>query len=77
VSVDDLDPAVVERERQVLTEQARESGKPDNVIEKMIEGRLRKYYEEVVLLSQAFVIDPDLTVEKAVKQVEDNAWLAC
>jgi elongation factor Ts len=72
VSVDDLDPAVVERERQVLTEQARESGKPDNVIEKMIEGRLRKYYEEVVLLSQAFVIDPDLTVEKAVKQVEDK-----
>ena len=43
VSVGDLDPAVVDRERQVLTEQARESGKPDNVIEKMIEGRLRKY----------------------------------
>jgi elongation factor Ts len=72
VSVDDLDPTVVERERQVLTEQARESGKPDNVIEKMIEGRLRKYYEEVVLLSQAFVMDPDQTVEKAVKQAEGN-----
>lgn len=73
VSVGDLDPAVVDRERQVLTEQARESGKPDNVIEKMIEGRLRKYYEEVVLLSQSFVVNPDLTVEKAVKEAEAAA----
>jgi elongation factor Ts len=72
VSVADLDPTVVERERQVLTEQARESGKPDNVIEKMIEGRLRKYYEEVVLLSQAFVINPDQTVEQAVKEAEGS-----
>lgn len=61
-----LDPEVVERERAVLIEQARESGKPDNIIEKMIEGRIRKFYEEVVLLSQAWVMDPDITVEKAV-----------
>jgi elongation factor Ts len=73
ISVGDLDPTIVERERQVLTEQARESGKPENVIEKMIEGRLRKYYEEVVLLSQAFVVNPDLTVEKAVKEAEGGA----
>ncbi|MEL6583597.1 MAG: translation elongation factor Ts [Pseudomonadota bacterium] len=65
LSEKDLDSAVVERERSVLTEQARESGKPDNVIEKMIEGRMRKFYEEVTLLNQKFVIDPDLTVSKA------------
>ena len=61
-----LDPEVVERERAVLIEQARESGKPDNIIEKMIEGRIRKFYEEVVLLSQAWVMDPDITVQKAI-----------
>ena len=64
----DLDPALVEREKQVLTEQARESGKPEGVIEKMIVGRLNKYFQEVCLLKQAFVINPDLTVEKAVKE---------
>ncbi len=61
-----LDPEVVERERAVLIEQARESGKPDNIIEKMIEGRIRKFYEEVVLLSQAWVMDPDISVQKAI-----------
>src|SRR5690606_26124367 len=70
LDVDALDPAAVERERAIFTEQARASGKPDNVIEKMIEGRLRKFYEEVVLLKQAFVINPDLTVEKALKDAE-------
>ena len=61
-TVADLDQALVERERQVLTEQARESGKPDNVIEKMIEGRLNKFYKEVVLVEQQFVMNPDETV---------------
>ncbi len=56
---------IVERERAVFTEQARESGKPDNIIEKMVEGRIRKFYEESVLLSQAFVINPDLSVAQA------------
>ena len=65
LSETDLDPALVEREKQVLTEQARESGKPDAVIEKMIVGRLNKFFQEVCLLKQAFVINPDLTVEKA------------
>jgi len=67
LNVDELDPAVVERERSVFTEQARESGKPDNIIEKMVEGRIRKFYEEVTLVKQAFVIDPDKTVEQAVE----------
>lgn len=63
----DLDPAVVERERLVLTEQARESGKPDNIIENMIKGRLKKFYSEVTLVNQAFVINPDVTVGQAAK----------
>jgi elongation factor Ts len=67
VSTDELDQEVVERERAVLSEQARESGKPEEVIAKMIEGRLRKFYEEVVLLSQTFVIDGENTVGKTVE----------
>ncbi|TYC65592.1 elongation factor Ts [Stappia sp. BW2] len=67
LNTEQLDPAVVEREKSVFSEQARESGKPDNIIEKMVEGRLRKFYEEVTLVKQAFVINPDLTVEQAVE----------
>lgn len=63
----DLDPALVEREKSVLTEQARESGKPDAVIEKMIVGRMSKFFEEVTLLGQKFVINPDVTVAQAAK----------
>ncbi|MEL7139116.1 MAG: translation elongation factor Ts, partial [Pseudomonadota bacterium] len=68
LDVDDLDPALVEREKEVLTEQAKQSGKPDNVIEKMIVGRMNKFYQEVCLVKQAFVINPDLSVEKAVTE---------
>ncbi len=68
LSEDDLDPAVVEREKAVLTEQARESGKPEQVIEKMIVGRMKKFLSEVTLLGQSFVINPDLTVEAAAKE---------
>ncbi|WP_340109161.1 translation elongation factor Ts [Pikeienuella sp. HZG-20] len=64
----DLDPALIEREKHVLTEQARESGKPEAVIEKMITGRMNKFLQEVCLLKQAFVINPDLTVGKAVAE---------
>ena len=65
---DDLDPSIIEREKSVLTDQARESGKPEQVIEKMIDGRMKKFLSEVTLLGQDFVIDPDLTVEAAAKQ---------
>ncbi|QUS54121.1 translation elongation factor Ts [Pseudovibrio brasiliensis] len=68
LNTDELDPEAVERERTVYMEQARESGKPENIIEKMVEGRLRKFYEEVTLVKQSFVINPDLTVEKAVEE---------
>jgi elongation factor Ts len=64
----DLDPAFVERERNVLTEQARESGKPEAVISKMIEGRMGKFMAENTLLGQAFVVNPDLTVGAAAKE---------
>ena len=66
-TTDDLDQDLVERERQVLTEQAEQSGKPANVIEKMIEGRIKKFYKEVVLVEQAFVMNPDQTVGAFIK----------
>ena len=69
----ELDQAVVEKERDVFAGQARESGKPEQIIEKMVEGRLRKFYEEVVLLKQVFVFDTDKTVGEAVKAAEAEA----
>ncbi|MBB4064925.1 translation elongation factor Ts [Gellertiella hungarica] len=69
---EDVDAAVAERERNVFIEQSRASGKPDNIIEKMVEGRMRKFFEEVALLSQAFVMNPDLTVAAAVKEAEKS-----
>ncbi len=68
LSTEDLDPAAIERERAIFAEQAQASGKPPQVIEKMVEGRLRKFYEEVVLLKQAFVKNPDQTVEQFVAE---------
>jgi len=65
LSEDDLDSGTIEREKQVLSEQARESGKPEAVIEKMIIGRMNKFFEEVTLLKQKFVINPDITVSQA------------
>ncbi|MFD2739218.1 translation elongation factor Ts [Sulfitobacter aestuarii] len=69
LSEDDLDPAVVEKEKQVQMDIARESGKPEAVIEKMIAGRMQKYMSEVTLLNQSFVVNPDLTVGKAAEEV--------
>ncbi|WP_457649500.1 translation elongation factor Ts [Profundibacter sp.] len=68
LSEDDLDPAVVEHEKEILTQQARESGKPEQVIEKMIIGRMKKFLSEVTLLGQSFVVNPDLTVAAAAKE---------
>ncbi|MDR3436684.1 translation elongation factor Ts [Telmatospirillum sp.] len=67
LSVDSVDSAALERERSVLSEQAAASGKPPAVIEKMVEGRIRKYYEEVVLLEQLFVIDGETKISKVVE----------
>jgi elongation factor Ts len=70
VTQDDIDPAVIERERTVLAEQAKESGKPENIIDKMVEGRLRKYYEEVALISQVYVVDGESKVGDVLKAAE-------
>ncbi|WP_428394000.1 translation elongation factor Ts [Lichenicoccus sp.] len=68
LDIDAVDPAALERERAVLMEQARASGKPDAIIEKMVEGRVRKYYEEVVLLEQVWVHDGESRVRVVVKK---------
>ena len=68
LDIDAVDPAALDRERAVLSEQARDSGKPDNIIEKMVEGRIRKYYEEVVLLEQVWVHDGESRVRAVVKK---------
>jgi len=73
VSTDKLDPTMLERERAIYAEQARASGKPDNIVDKIVEGRMRKYYEEVVLLEQAFVIDPDIRVKDAIERAAEAA----
>ncbi len=64
----DMDPAIVEKEKQVQMDIARESGKPEQVIEKMIIGRMKKFVAESTLLNQQFVVNPDLTVEAAAKE---------
>lgn len=68
LDVDSVDPAALERERSVLTEQARASGKPDAIIEKMVDGRIKKFYEEVVLLEQIWVLDGESRVREVVKK---------
>ncbi len=67
VDADRLDPETVQRERAIFAEQAREFGKPEAIIEKMVEGRLRKFYEEATLTKQAFVMDSERTVETVLK----------
>ncbi|HEY7851742.1 MAG TPA: translation elongation factor Ts, partial [Caulobacteraceae bacterium] len=68
LSVEDLDPAAVEREKAIFTEQALASGKPPAVAERMVEGRIRKFYEEAVLLKQAYVRSPDQSIEQLVAE---------
>ncbi len=63
VTTEALDPALVERERAVLSEQARESGKPEAIVARMVEGRLRKFFEDVVLMEQVYVIDGESRVK--------------
>jgi elongation factor Ts len=63
IDVDGVDPAALAREKSVLIEQARQSGRPDNIIEKMVEGRIRKFYEEIVLVEQVWVHDGESRVK--------------
>jgi elongation factor Ts len=72
LTVSHLAPEVVERERNVQLDLARQSGKPENVIEKMMEGRMRKFYEEVVLMQQTFVIDGETRIEKLIEKASKD-----
>ena len=76
VAIDDLDAEVVQRERAVLTDQAKESGRPDDIIAKMVEGRLRKFYQEVVLAEQVFVVDGETKVAKLVEAAAEDVGAA-
>ena len=69
VTMEALDPALVERERGVLSEQARESGKPEAIVERMVEGRLRKFFQDVVLMEQVYVIDGESRVNKVMEDL--------
>jgi len=73
VSRDDVDASALDREREILADQARASGKPDDIIAKMVEGRLRKYYEEVCLLEQTYVIDGESSVGKVIEAAAKDA----
>ena len=66
LNTDDLDPAAIEKERTVLTEKAKEEGRPENMIEKIVEGQINKFQKDVVLSKQPFVMDPDVTIEQLV-----------
>ena len=72
LTAEEVDAATEGQDKIEVIISARQSGKPENIIEKMVEGRLRKFYEEVVLLKQNFVINPDLTVEKALAEAEGS-----
>lgn len=73
LEVSAVDPAALERERSVLSEQARASGKPEEVIAKMVDGRIRKYYEEVVLMEQVFIMDGENKIAKVVEAAAKEA----
>ena len=73
LSVDDLDPESVQREREVLIEQAKASGKPQEIAEKMVQGRMKKYYQEVVLLEQTSVIDGETRIADVVANAGKDA----
>ncbi|MEM7067387.1 MAG: translation elongation factor Ts [Pseudomonadota bacterium] len=70
---DEVPADIADRERSVYLEEAKESGKPQEIAEKMVEGKMRKFYQESVLLSQSFVINPDVSVEQALKDAEKDA----
>jgi elongation factor Ts len=69
VSRDEVDASLVEKEKEIYRAQMREQGKPDNIIDKIVEGKVDKYYSDVVLLEQNYVKDPDMTVEEYLKSV--------
>jgi len=77
VNVDQVDPVLVEKEKEIFTAQALESGKPEAIIEKMITGRIKKYLAEVTLEGQAFIKDPDVTVGKLIASKDNSVVNFC
>ena len=69
LTVDDLDKSIIESEKEIISKQLKETGKPDNILEKMMQGKLNKFYEENTLMGQKFVIDPSISVEQYLKEV--------
>ena len=72
VTKEEVPQEVIEKEKEILKAQAIEEGKPAQIVDRMVEGRVKKYYEEACLLNQAFVKDPSLTIEKLVKSYSDK-----
>ena len=69
VSREEVDPTLIEKEKEIYRGQMQEQGKPDNIIDKIVEGKVDKYYSDIVLLEQKYVKDPDLTVEDYLKSI--------
>ena len=68
----DLDPDIIEEEKNIIKEQLKDSGKPDNIIDKMIEGKIKKFLEEVVLLNQKYVMDPSISIKEFIKNSSNS-----
>ena len=72
IDIDQLSPSVIENEKKIQAEMIKDSGKPSNVMEKILEGKMKKFYSEVTLLNQNFVIDPDKTVKESINEINKN-----
>ena len=68
LTVDDLDKSIIDNEKEIISKQLKETGKPDNILEKMMQGKLNKFYEENTLMGQKFVIDPSISIEQYLMQ---------
>ena len=68
LTVDDLDKSIIDNEKEIISKQLKETGKPDNILEKMMQGKLNKFYEENTLMGQKFVIDPSISIEQYLAQ---------
>mgnify|MGYP001428056863 CR=1 FL=1 len=72
LTVDDLDKSIIESEKEIISKQLKETGKPENILEKMMEGKLNKFYEENTLMGQKFVMDPSISIEQYLMQASNE-----
>ena len=72
IDIDQLSSSVIENEKKIQKEMIQDSGKPSNVIEKILEGKIKKFYSEVTLLNQNFVIDPEKTIKEAINEIKSS-----